>query len=448
MWQLHVQAALQDITSGINDRLMLFVPPRHGKSELVTVRYPMYRLSLDPGMRVIIGAYNQQLANKFSRKARKVAQIAGIPISKSKSAVEEWETDLDGGLRAIGVGGGITGQGGHVIVIDDPVKSREEAESELQREKVFDWYTDDLFTRKEPGCAMILIMTRWHEDDLAGRILESDEGPRWRVISLPAEAEENDPLGRPLGAALCPERFDLKALEQIKSVLQLSYYALYQQRPQPKEGSLFKEDWFKISDTQNSNCWYVRYWDNAGTQDGGDWTCGVLMSLTRDGIFTIEDVVRGQWSPRLREEVKRRTAKADLVKYGRVEIWNEREPGSSGKESAEATIKNLAGFLVFAEPVTGDKVIRAEPYAAQLQGGQVFMRRAPWNAGFIQEHISFPNAKWDDQVDAASGAFNKLILKIRRPFASAVGGDRTGQLGSIDAIFKKAGLDTKMGMRF
>ncbi|NLE76759.1 MAG: terminase, partial [Chloroflexi bacterium] len=231
-YQRLLRGRLQAVTRGECRRLMLFLPPRHGKSELVTVRYPVWRLAHEPGLRVIVGAYNQTLANKFSRKARRVAQGAGLRLSPERSAVEDWELARGGSLRAVGVGGGITGQGGDLIVIDDPVKSREEANSEAYRERVFDWYTDDLYTRLEPGGAAILIMTRWHEDDLAGRILRSEDGPNWEALSLPAEAEEGDVLGRAVGEALCPARYDVAALREIRTVLGRSYWALYQQRPQ------------------------------------------------------------------------------------------------------------------------------------------------------------------------------------------------------------------------
>src|SRR6185369_2890471 len=204
--------------------------------------YPVYRLRLDPALRVVVGAYNATLASKFSRKARRIALAAGVALSDERTAVEDLETTAGGGMRAVGVGGGITGQGGDLIVIDDPVKSREEAESEVYREKVWSWYTDDLYTRLEPGGAMILIMTRWHMDDLAGRILASEGAAKWTVVNLPALAVENDALGRAMGEALCPERYDEAALEAIKSEGGMSAYsfaALYQQDPRPRDGNMF-----------------------------------------------------------------------------------------------------------------------------------------------------------------------------------------------------------------
>lgn len=180
---------LQRVTSGEVRRLMLFIPPRHGKSELVTVRYALWRLVRDPRTSVIIASYNQKLANRFSRKIKNLA--SGLETSRMARAAEEWETAAGGGVKAVGVGAGITGFGGDLIIIDDPVKSRAQANSKVIRDKAWDWYKDDISTRLSPGGAVILIQTRWHDDDLAGRLLKDMEqgGEHWEVIRLPALAE-------------------------------------------------------------------------------------------------------------------------------------------------------------------------------------------------------------------------------------------------------------------
>lgn len=411
---------LARVTSGEIDRLMIFEPPRHGKSEMVTIRYPVWQLEREPDKRVIIGAYSQTLANRFSRRSRSIARER-LELNEERGAAEEWETAKGGGFRAVGVGAGVTGMGGHLIVIDDPVKSREEANSEAYRERVWNWYTDDLYTRLEPGGSIVLIMTRWHEDDLAGRILASEQAGDWTVLSLPAFAEDNDPLDRELGAALCPERFDVDALKRIRGVLGHSFYALYQQRPQPAEGGMFKRPWFKIIDTPPIAHHYrsfVRYWDKAGTADGGAYTAGVLIGHRHNGMFYVLDVVRGQWSAGEREQVILQTAHTDLAKWGTsVEVWIEQEPGSGGKESAESTIRNLAGFKVYADRPTGDKTVRAEPYAAQAEAGNVTLVRAQWTPTYLAEITSFPTGTYADQVDASSGAFNKLAGRIHRVFS-------------------------------
>jgi predicted phage terminase large subunit-like protein len=406
-YQLLIQQHLNKITAGEMEKLMLFIPPRHGKSELVTVRYPVYRLEKNPGMRAIIGAYNQTLAEKFSRKSRRIASTR-VALSNERSAVHDWETTAGGGMRAVGVGGGITGQGGDLIVIDDPVKNRKEAQSRVYRDAVYDWYTDDLYTRQEPGCAIILIMTRWHEDDLAGRILRSEDGPNWKVLRLPAEAEANDPLGRQVGEALNPQRYPLEALAKIKVVLKRSYWALYQQRPMEQEGDFFKRSWFEIvRGAPTDGAVYVRYWDRGATANDGDYTVGLLMARVGTTYYVI-DVIRGQWSSGERDRIIKQTAAADRAKYSNVQIWLEQEPGSSGVDVINNLVTMLSGYGVHADKVTGEKAVRADPLASQAEVSNVKLVVGAWNEDFIDELTSFPNGANDDQVDAASGAFLRL----------------------------------------
>lgn len=393
---------------------MLFVPPQHGKSQLATVRWPVWRLERDPSLRVCIAAYNQRHANRFSRGARRIAEARGLPLADDRVAVEEWETTAGGSVLAVGVGAGITGNPVDLLVIDDPIKSREEAESEAYRERVWDWYTDDLYTRLQPGAAVVLIMTRWHLDDLAGRILASEDAPHWTVVNLPAEAEENDPLNRAPGEALCPDRFPLEVLQR-KRLVQGSagYLAMYQQRPIPREGSMFKREWLSriVGAAPANPAASVRFWDKAGTADGGAYTCGVLMVRDGDGLYYVADVVRGQWSAEARNRVMLDTARRDGPS---VAIWVEQEPGSGGKESAEVTLRMFAGWDVHAERATGDKATRALPFAAQCEAGNVRLVRTGLGssclAAYVDELTSFPSGRYKDQVDASSGAFNKLCL--------------------------------------
>ena len=390
---------------------MLFVPPRHGKSEMVTVRYPVWRLEHEPSMRVIVGAYSQILANKFSRKARRIAE-SRFALAADRSAVEDWETPDGGGFRAIGVGGGITGQGGNLIIIDDPVKSREEAESQAYRDRCYEWYTDDLYTRLEPDGAMILIMTRWHVDDLAGRILASDDGPNWAIIRLPAEAEEHDSLGRAFGEALCPSRYPVDILQRIHTVLGPNYDALYQQRPVAREGNLAKREWFPIVEAAPAQAQRIRSWDFAATEKSAksgdpDYTVGARL-CTAGGIWYLEHVIRGRYGPGAVEQVVRQTAETD----GRgVQVAFEQEGGSSGKLFAASLVKLLAGWTVRAVPVTGDKVQRAMPWLRQAEAGNFRLVRGAWNAAFLDEIVAFPQGSHDDMIDSVSLGFSQLTQR-------------------------------------
>lgn len=419
----HIRSQLARVTSGEINRLALFIPPQHGKSEMTTVRYAAWRLEKNPALRLCIAAYNQKHANRFSRRARRIAETR-MPLSADRSAVEEWETAAGGSVLAVGVGAGITGNPVDLLIIDDPVKSREEAESEAYRERCWDWYTDDLYTRLQPGAAVVLIMTRWHLDDLAGRILASQEAAGWTVVNLPAEAEENDPLGRQPGEALCPERFDVAELQRRRRVLATSYLALYQQRPIPREGAMFKREWLTktLPAKPSQFAAAVRYWDKAGTADGGAYTCGVLVMRLQDMTYVIADVVRGQWSSRQRNEIILQTARLDGPD---VEVWIEQEPGSGGKESAEISTRELAGFNVHVERVTGDKETRALPLAAQCEAGNVYLVRASWLAAYIDEVTSFPASRYKDQVDGSSGGFNKVVINAVEPWT--VPDDRQGR---------------------
>src|SRR5262249_28345496 len=261
-----------------------------------------------------------------------------------------------------------------------------------------EWYRTTFRTRIWEGGAIILIMTRWHEDDLAGRLLAEQPG-EWTVLRLPGLAEtqeerdlnnerlglpvgEPDPLGRAPGEPLCPGRFSVEALHALKrDVGSMAWAGQYQGTPRAPEGNRFQRAWFPIVDTAPVAGQRVRYWDQAGTAGGGAYTAGVLMVKAEDGMFYVEDVVRGQWSAAQRDQVMKQTAQKDAAKYGRkVGIWVEQEPGSGGKESAEAKIRLLVGFNVRAERVTGDKVTRCEPFAAQCEAGNVKVVRGRWNA--------------------------------------------------------------------
>jgi len=392
------------------------MPPRHGKSENLTVRYPVFRLERDPKTRIIIGAYNATLAARFSRKARRIAEQR-LELATDRTAVDDWETAKGGGVRSVGVGGGVTGMGADLIIIDDPVKSREEANSEVLREKIKQWYSDDLYTRLEPGGAIVLIMTRWHEDDLAGWILASEKASDWTVVRLPALAEENDPLGRPVGEALCPSRYDVADLEDIRITQGgASFDALYQQNPTAREGAFFKVGLLGLVEALPAGVRLVRAWDSAATEGDGDYTVGVLMGRGEDGLFYVADVVRGQWDTAERNRIIRATAERDGVS---VRVVVPEDPGSAGKDSARALVSLLAGFSVERKRATGSKDVRAEPFSAQVNAGNVKLLRGAWNTAFVEELRAFPRGRYDDQVDAASDAFNDLVR--RRLGRGAVG---------------------------
>lgn len=316
----------------------------------------------------------------------------------------------DGYFRNTTTGGSITGESLDFGIIDDPLKGREAANSDAIRDKIWDWLLDDFFSRFSENGGLLGITTRWHIDDPFGRLIDvSDEMPELQnvdIFSYPAIAEE-DEEHRKKGDALFPELKSRDFLLARKALMTLSSWAsLYQQRPFLQGGGLFAIENFKIvqfvPELINNP---IRYWDKAGTEDGGAYTAGVKMQKTKDGQFIVLDVIRKQMSPMVREK---RILQSAIDDGKSCKVWIEQEPGSAGKESAESTIRNLAGYTVEADKVTGSKEDRAEPYAAQLEGGNILLLKADWNKDFIGEHELFPSGKYKDQVDAAAGAFNKL----------------------------------------
>lgn len=418
-----MQARLQAVIDGESDREMFFVPPRHGKTEQNTVRFVAYVLERDPTKRVIVGAYNATLARKFSRKIRKLVRERGVELSTERNAVEDWETTAGGGVRAVGVGEGVTGQGGDVIVVDDPVKSRAEANSEAYRRRVWEWYSEDLYTRLEPGGVMLLTMTRWHPDDLAGAILASEDAPRWHVTLLPALADPAqtggaDPLGRRPGEALCPDRYTRPDLLAIRRVMEgWAFDALYQQRPTPKKGEFFNVDKLTYVDAVPANARRARGWDFGATEGGGDPTAGARISVTPDGTVYVEHVAKAQKGPGTRDGFILGVAEMDTRRVPQV---GEEEPAAAGKVSAAAFLKLLAGWTVKVVPVSGDKPTRAGPFASQVNVGNVRLVRGPWNAAYVEELRQFPRGAHDDQVDASATAYNDLVAgAVARPVAHA-----------------------------
>lgn len=406
-WQIpdHIRLigeAIDAVNRGEIDRLAINMPPRHGKSETVTVRAPLEFLEDNPSENVLVTGYNERFARKFGRRTRNLAEERGL-VAPDKSAADEWATPSGGIYMARGVGSPPTGTGFKRIIIDDPIRRREDAESEVYRDKAWDWYAEDIYSRLEPGGAVILVCTLWHEDDVAARAIASEPN-RWHVLKLKAISDE--------GAALWPERFSLDDLLRIKSVMgDYGFEALYQQNPTPREGARFQVSKIEFVDAIPNGLTTVRAWDMGASIDG-DFTSGVKMAgPDNDGNYYIVDVVRGQWEPAERNRVIKQTAELDGVT---VKIRGPQDPGAAGKESAQAFIRLLAGFNVRTEPVSGDKELRADPLVAQVNACNVKMMRGDWNRPVLEVFRQFPNGKHDDDVDAAADAFADLSRPKRQ----------------------------------
>ena len=298
------------------------------------------------------------------------------------------------------------------LIIDDAIKNAEEAYSDTIRNKIWDWWLSTAYSRLEPGGIAIVLHTRWHEDDLIGRLIREMEsgGEQWEVINFPAIAEGHDVLGRAPGEALWPERYGVADLERIKNTVGPYWWSsLYQQRPAPLEGGMFKREWFKVVEGHPKLTKKCRFWDLAATDSGGDWTVGALIGLDEEGDYIILDVVRGQWEPHKRDAVILQTAASDGKD---TLIRAEQEPGAAGVAQIDALTRKLQGYRFKGERASGDKVVRADAAASQSGIGRVKILRGEWNRAFLDELAMFPNGKHDDQVDAFSGSFNALIKPV------------------------------------
>lgn len=423
---IRISQALVRASSVGGARIVLSVPPRHGKSYLVSHHFPAWYLGFYPDRRIILASYEADFAAGWGRKARLLLEqhgsIFGVKVSADSSAANRWDIEgREGGMVTAGVGGAITGKGADLLLIDDPVKNYQDAHSETLRETAKNWLTSTAYTRLEPNGSVIIIMTRWHADDLAGWVLRELTHENWEELRFPAIAEENDVLGRKPGEALWPARYNAERLRKTEKTLgPYQWSSLYQQRPTPDEGGMFKRAWFTQfidRDAVPKEARFCRYWDKAGTTNGGDYSVGILMAW-HDDIFYVVDEVRGQWSAHTRNKIIEQTAELDSATTKKYEIGIEQEGGSGGKESAEFSVKQLAGYTVHAERVTGTKEDRARPFSSQCEGGNVKLVRdgsnKRWNREYIEEHCVFPNGTHDDRIDASSGAFNRLALHRKR----------------------------------
>ena len=403
----------RDVAEKKSPRLMLFMPPRHGKSTLASVSFPAWHLGRNPNHEFISCSYSGSLAMAFSRKVRGLLREDGYKaafksrLDPTSQSAEAWLTTDGGGYVAAGVGGGITGKGAHILLIDDPVKNREDAESQNNRDSNWDWYTSTAYTRLAPGGGVLVILTRWHDDDLAGRLLKQGEegGDDWEVVRYPAVAEADEQF-RKVGEALHPERYDLEALKRIeRAVGPRDWSALYQQNPVADDGDYFTRDmiqYFDPEDVDTDRMKFYAAWDLAiGKNDRNDYTVGMVIGVDEWDQLFVCDVVRGRFDGfELVEQI------LDLY-----ELW---KPSIIGIEKGHIEMA-LGPFLekrvrerglyeaYFKDLKTGrrDKEARARAIQGRMQQGMVFLPRDEIFTGpLVAELLRFPNGVHDDQVDA------------------------------------------------
>lgn len=424
------QVALYILTQGREGigRLMIFMPPRHGKTGTASRMFPAWMLSRKPDLHILMMSYGARLATRNSRYIRNLiasdeyrARFPGTSIKNDTAAANEWDTTEGGGVIAGGAGTGITGHGGKLAIVDDPVRSRADAESDPYRQKTKDWYTDDLLTRvEEPGGAIVVMQTRWHMDDLSGWLLREDDEHEWVVLSLPALAGADDPLGRQPGAALWPSHYPVEMLQKRqREIGDYSFAALYQQSPVPSQGGLFKREKFKIVDVAPANigrrAWF---WDLAlSEKTTADYTVGVLMGITGTREIVILDVRRFQveW-----DEVVGKIATAVVTEGPRASIGVEAAFYQTRAVKKLLQRQELHGYSIRGIKPDADKFTRALPFAARVGEDVVYVLRRAWTEALIEELCSFPYGANDDQVDACSGAY--LMLDALTPPKTEVRG--------------------------
>jgi predicted phage terminase large subunit-like protein len=406
---------LESLSRGDFDRLIVLMPPGSAKSTYASVLFPAWWFLVYPRSSIIAASHTADLAVNFGRQVRSLVGehegYLGYRLASDSRGAGRWRTDRGGDYFATGVRGPLVGRRADLLLIDDPIKSNTEAESKWHRDRIWDWYRTDLITRLKPNGRLAVIMTRWHEDDLAGRLLCS-RSDNWHLLRLPALAEEGDPLGRKLGEALWPEWEDSNALSRKRAAVgERAWSALFQQRPRPMQGGLFKVANLALVDLGSTELVgeAVRAWDLAATVSDGhnnpDWTVGLKLVARPDGRWIITDVVRLRGTPFEVEQAMVETAErdGDLVRIGIPE-----DPGQAGKVQAAYLTRRLAGRIVVASRETGSKLTRAAAVSSQVEVGNILMIKAEWNSDFVEELGSFPYGDKDDQVDALCRAFGLL----------------------------------------
>lgn len=422
---------LADVEAGRCKRLMVFLPPGSAKSHYANVMFSAWFMGRNPRSALLVCSASGDLASQWGRRVRNlVAQplfrsIFGTGLSLDNAAADRWATTHGGLYFAAGVGATIVGRRADLAVLDDPVADRQHADNAAEREKLWQWYKWDFWTRLKPGAAVVLIMTRWNEDDLAGRLLAdmAAGGESWDVISIPALAEAADPLGRSVGEPLWPEWFTSDMFAEAQRNAR-SWSALYQQRPMPETGDYFKREWFhtysKLPDRATLRIYGGS--DYAVTQDGGDYTCHVVVALDSEGRLYLVDCWRGQTDSAAWVE-----AFCDLVVKWKPIGWAE-EMGQikSGVGPWLTRRQRERGAYVHREafPTRGDKSIRCQSFRGRAALDGVYLPiGVSWAAQLQTELLGFPAAAHDDCVDACGlvGQLLDHMLVGARPKAAQVG---------------------------
>lgn len=372
------------------------MPPRHGKSLLCSRMFPAWYLGRNPHHRIIAASYAQALANDFGRAVRNTiaddryqSVFTGSRLASDSSAIQKFDLDAGGGYFAAGVGGPITGKGGDLIIVDDPVANREAAQSQLQRESLWTWFTTVLDTRRAPNAKMLLIMTRWHDDDLAGRIMKL-ESEKWKVLSLPAINDK--------GEALWPEAYPISDLLDRKQKMGRDFEALYQQNPMPLKGALFKRHWWKSYATAPATFKRIVQFMDCAQKVGvsNDYSVCATWGETDAGYYLLD-----VWRHKVEAPDLERATKSNYEKWKPNALVIEDK--SSGSSLIQALRQKTRIPVIAYDPKARDKIVRASAATPLVESGRCHLPdSAPWLEDFLIEHERFPASSHDDQVDTTS----------------------------------------------
>ena len=441
--------ALEDVEAGKMLRLIITFPPRHGKSELSSKRFPAWYVGRDPYRYVAVCTYNQTFAEDIGRQVRAIIRqpayaqaFPGVTLRKGSTASDRLETEEGGALYFLGRGGTITGRGADLLIIDDPIKNSEEARSETVRNSLWDWFQNDISSRfmTDTG-AMIVIQTRWHEDDLVGRLTDptnphydADEAAKWKIINIPAIAEENDVLGREPGQPLWPERFGIDYLENFKRTNPRGFSALYQQKPTPEDGDLIKKEMIKSyrPDQLPKNLRIYAASDHAvGIKQENDKTCLLIVGVDEVNRIWVLDAF---WQ-RARTDKVVDVMLMLMKKHKPVTWWA--ESGHISKSIGPFLYKRMTEEKVYVhvqeQVPSKDKVTRAQSIIGRMAMGMVYLPSSePWYEDARQELLKFPNARHDDFVDTLAHIGMGLERQLRAsPTAEVKAGPKVGSLAWV-----------------
>jgi len=429
-----IDEALRECAETEDGRLIITMPPQEGKSTRAAKDFVLQQLVDNPDLRVVTASYAQGLANRNGRAIRNTITAhpeLGISIAKDNGSVSEWTlAGHEGGVLSVGIGAGVTGRPADLMIIDDPIKDRKEADSPTIRQNVWDWWTDSASTRLAPGASVVVILTRWHEGDLAGLLLDAEDGEIWKVLNIPAQADhdpakgETDVLGRQPGEFMASaRRRTVKQWEAIKKrVGSRTWNALYQGRPTPVEGGIFKREWFE-DQFYTTEMWFERpdgvrivagaddlliSWDMSFKDtDGTDYVAGGVWARWGADAYLLDRVKRRMDFPASRHAVM---ALAARWPQARIILIEDKANGPA----VIASLRHVEPRIVAEDPGQSSKTARAHAVAPLAESRNVHLPHpsmAPWVDEYLTELCTFPTAKHDDEVDQTSQALNRLILQ-------------------------------------